>query len=165
MTDQPFVIAFEIRNSETAEVEREYSVALEMPVVEVVTQGGQGPPGIPGSDGGSAFQRNAGETLSALRVVYELDDQVLALDCRDSAHIDLLLGLTLSASDPGQPLNIQRCGVLDDSGWNWQPGRIWLGTAGALTQTPPTEGFDVLIGAATSATRITLNIQDPIELE
>lgn len=148
---------------------REYAVTVDLPAdVLVVAMGEQGPPGIPGAPGpevGSAVQRTAGATLSALRAVYELDGQVFYLDYRDAAHIDLLLGITLTAATAGQPINVQRAGPIDDSGWNWTPGRIWLGVDGALTQTPPTDGFDALIGAAVSATRITLNITDPIELE
>ena len=147
----------------------EYAVTVEpAPDVLVVTVGDQGPPGvpgIPGPAGGSALQRQAGETLSALLAVYELAGQVFALDANDGDHIDLLLGITLTAASLGQPLNILRSGVIEDAGWNWTPGRVWLGIDGALSQTPPTAGFDVLIGAATSATQITLNIQDPITLE
>ncbi|MNR50449.1 hypothetical protein D3C85_1699640 [compost metagenome] len=55
--------------------------------------------------------------------------------------------------------------MLEDEGWTWQPGRIWLGAEGQLTQAPPATGFDLLIGSAVSATRINLNIQEPIALE
>jgi hypothetical protein len=148
---------------------REYAVTVESPAeVTVVTAGDQGPPGVPGEPGpagGSAFQRTAGEITSALRVLYEQGGQVYALDYRDTAHIDLILGISLTAAAAGQPLNVQRSGVLDDAGWSWTPGRVWLGANGALTQTPPVDGFDVLIGTAVSATRITLDITDPIELE
>ncbi|WP_330114930.1 hypothetical protein SA496_01285 [Pseudomonas sp. JS3066] len=143
-------------------------ITLEQTETVVIGAGEQGPPGpqgIPGPAGGSSLQRQAGEVLSALRVLYELDGAVFALDYRDETHIDLLLGLSLTAADAGQPLNVQRSGVIEDAGWSWQPGRIWLGADGQLTQTPPVDGFDVLIGAAVSATRITLNIQDPIEQE
>ncbi|MTZ15226.1 hypothetical protein GNE00_15860 [Pseudomonas sp. JL972] len=144
----------------------EYAVALE-PDEEtgVVTAGEQGPPGPPGPSGGSAIQRTAGETISALRVVYELAGAIHPLDYRDAANIDLLLGIALTAAPAGGAVNVQRSGVLDDNSWNWLPGRIYLGANGSLTQTPPADGFCVLIGAATSATRITLNLQDPIELE
>lgn len=133
----------------------------------IVTAGEQGPPGvgIPGPAGGSALQRTAGETLSALRAVYELHGQVFLLDQADAIHIDFLLGITLNAADISTPVNVQRSGVLDDVSWNWLPGRVWLGAQGLLTQIPPTSGFDLLIGTAVSPTRITLNLQDPIELE
>ncbi|NWD49010.1 capsid cement protein [Pseudomonas gingeri] len=168
MSCAPVVITFEAESRDTGLVEREYAVALEMREVEVLTIAGQGPPGrqgIPGPAGGSALQRVAGEPLSALLVVYELNGLAYALDQADAAHIELLLGVTLTAADAGDPLNIQRSGVIEDSAWNWQLGRVWLGAGGTLTQTPPATGFLVLIGAATSATRITLNLQDPIELE
>ncbi|WP_339521718.1 hypothetical protein [Pseudomonas sp. EA_35y_Pfl2_R111] len=142
-------------------------VEPELAPVTLVATGEQGPPGRagePGPAGGSAFQRTAGEVLSALRAVYELDGQVHYLDYRDEDNIDLLLGLTLTAASSGEQVNIQRSGPIDDSGWSWTPGPVWLGAAGALTQTPPADGFDVLIGAAVSATRITLNLQQPIEL-
>lgn len=134
----------------------------------VVTAGEQGPPGPagqPGPAGGSALQRQAGETLSALLVVYELGGEVFRLDYRDVDHIDLLLGITLTAAPLGQAVNVQRSGSLDDAGWSWAPGRVWLGANGSLTQTPAVDGYDVLIGSAVSANRIILNLQDPIELE
>lgn len=133
----------------------------------ILTTGEQGPPGIgiPGPAGGSALQRTAGQTLSALRAVYELDGEVFLLDLADAAHIDFLLGITLNAADISTPVNVQRSGSLEDANWSWLPGRIWLGPEGRLTQTPPTSGFDLAIGTAVSSTRITLNLQDPIEIE
>jgi len=133
----------------------------------VILAGQRGPQGvgIPGPAGGSAVQRTFGETLSALRAVYELDNQVFALDYRDDEHIDLLLGITLTAGALGQVGNVQRSGAIDDAGWSWTPGPVWLGANGALTQVSPVDGYDVLIGSANSATRITLNLQDPINLE
>jgi hypothetical protein len=153
---------------ETLEITEAEVITDQQQVVEIITscaQGPAGPAGVPGPAGGSAFQRVAGETISALRVLYELGGAVFALDYRAADYIDFILGISLTAADPGQPLNVQRSGALEDSGWNWAPGRIWLGANGALTQTPPADGFDVLIGAAVSATRITLNITDPINLE
>lgn len=127
--------------------------------------GQRGKQGIPGPAGGAAVERVAGETISALRVVYELDGRVFALDYRDAEHIDLLLGVTLTAASAGAAVNVQRTGDLSDSGWAWQPGRIYLGQAGLLTQHPAETGYSLLIGSAVSATRILLNLQDPIELE
>lgn len=168
MDADAYLAVLEIPDLETGEVEREYLVSLQQPEVHSTTVGEQGPagrPGEPGPAGGAAVQRLAGETLSALRVVYELAGQVFALDYRDAEHINLLLGVTLSAAQVGEPLNIQRLGAIDDDNWSWQPGRVWLGSDGALTQTPPSDGYDVLIGAAVASGRLLLNLQDPIELE
>ena len=168
MVEEPYLATLELQVGDAGEVEREYLACLQQAEVHSTTVGEQGPPGRtgePGPAGGAAVQRLSGETLSALRVVYELDGQVYALDYRDAAHIDLLLGMTLTAADQGQPVNVQQLGAVDDDGWSWQPGRVWLGADGALTQTPPTDGFDVLIGAAVASGRLLLNLQDPLELE
>ena len=145
------------------------------PVVSTVllTEGVQGPPGpqgMPGPAGGQVLQRSAGMTVSALVVVYEdMFGQVWPADHDAELDVIALLGVTLSAADPSQLVNVQRLGFIDDDSWRWQPGgRVYLGRQGRLVQTPPTGGaggYDVLIGTALSATRLLLNIQDPIELE
>ncbi|PKM30241.1 MAG: hypothetical protein CVV07_07435 [Gammaproteobacteria bacterium HGW-Gammaproteobacteria-11] len=151
------------------EVERDYAVTVDAePDVIVITDGEQGPPGVtgePGPAGGSAIQRVAGVAISALQVVYEASGAVYPLSYLDDENIEFLLGIALTAADQGNPLNIQRSGVVNDSAWSWTPGPVWLGANGALTQTPPSDGFDVAIGVAVSATRLNLNLQFPIELE
>lgn len=143
-------------------------VEPEQAPVALVATGEQGPPGRPGEPGpagGSALQRVAGETLSALRAVYELDGVVRYLDYRDADHVALLIGVTITAGLASEPVNIQSAGPLTDASWQWAPGPVWVGSAGQLTQAPPDDGFDLLIGSAVSATRIQLNLQRPIDLE
>lgn len=109
--------------------------------------------------------REAGETLSALRVVYELNGVVRYLDSHDAAHIELASGVTLGAAASGSPVQVQRSGAIDDENWSWTPGVVWLGANGVLTQVPPTQGFDLTVGIALSATRLAVNLQPPIFLE
>lgn len=137
----------------------------EIEILAVAEQGPPGRPGEPGPAGGASVQRMAGTNLSALLAVYELNGVVRALSADDALHIDLLLGITLTAAQAGELVNVQRLGTIEDLGWNWGAGRIYLGSNGSLTQTPPTSGFDLLIGSATSPTRVALNLQDPISLE
>lgn len=133
----------------------------------VITAGVRGPAGRDGSAGGQTpvTEHRAGVTLSALQFVYEVDGAVYPLDYHDTTHIDLIAGITTTAAAIGQLVAVQMNGPVTDAGWNWSPGRVWLGPGGVPTQTPPPDGFDVLIGVATSATTIRLNIQDPIDLE
>lgn len=137
------------------------------PEIIVITQGQQGPPGIPGPAGGQVLQRMAGIAISALVAVFEdLSGAVWPADPNVESDVLALLGVTVSAASAGQPINVQRMGHIDDSSWQWLPkGRIFLDQEGRLTQRVPESGYDVLIGVALSATRILLNIQDPIELE
>ena len=142
------------------------------PVQELVllTEAQQGPPGpagIPGPAGGQVLQRKAGMDTSALLVVYEdLFGSVWPADPDAESDVLALLGVTVSAAEAGQPINVQRMGHIDDEAWQLQPGkRVFLGGQGRLTQEPPQAGYDVLIGMAITSTRLLLNIQDPIELE
>lgn len=123
-----------------------------------------GAPGPPGPPGDSTVTATAGAAISALRAVYELDGKVYPLDAHDSEHIDLLLGVSVSAGVEGGSVLVQRLGRLVDTGWNWSIGRIWLGANGSLTQTPPISGFDLELGSATSATEIIVDTQPPIAL-
>ena len=137
----------------------------EVLVVTLSDQGPPGPPGAPGPAGGAALQRLAGETLSALRVVYELNGSVFLLEPDDEEHIELLLGITITAAVTGSAVNVQLIGAIDDDAWSLIPGPVWLGANGALTQIPPASGFDVRIGSAVSTSRVTINIEEPVWLD
>lgn len=135
----------------------------------VVAVGIQGVPGVAGPigpAGGQALSCTSGEVLSALRIVYEDGfGKVRLLGADDDAHIFSMLGLTLTAADENQPVNVQRSGVIEDAAWRWTPGqRVYLGLQGQLVHAPQDQGFDVLIGQALSGTRLLLSIQDPIDL-
>ena len=135
----------------------------------ILTECEQGPPGIPGPPGppgGAAFERVAGEPLSALRVVWEdPDGNVWPLDYRDDDHIDLLIGLTVTSGAAGAVVTVQRGGVMDVQGLGLVPGRVWLGAGGQLSQSPPDDGHDVLVGYVTSDSRVYLTFNESINLE
>lgn len=131
-------------------------------VVIATAQGPQGPPGQDSPD--SALTRVAGDTVSALRVVYERDGLVRHLDCMDSDNIDFLIGISTTSAQVGGTINVVKGGVIEDSSLYLDLGPIWLGPDGTLVQTPPVDGFDVFLGSAVSANRIVLNIQEPINL-
>lgn len=164
------LIQREVFEAQSVDEERETLVITQEAEREHVSSGSQGPRGATGPigpSGGSAFQRISAEPISAVRVVWE-DDQgyVRVLDYRDVQHIDFLLGITITAaSGHAQPIIVQRSGVIDADGLGLTPGRVWLGVDGALTQIPPEDGHDVLIGSAVSGGRLILNLQDNITLE
>lgn len=133
----------------------------------VIAPGGQGPPGPPGPPGGGGDQyvtRTAGQTISANRVLYDRAGLVYPLGQADAENIYAILGLSVSAGQSGAQISVQRSGTVTDSGWSWAYGRVYLGSNGQLTQTPPSSGFSVLIGFAATATSINLSINDPIEV-
>lgn len=135
--------------------------------VVVIAPGEQGPPGPAGPPGGGGDQyvtRTAGQTISANRVLYDRDGFVYPLGQADAGNIFAILGLSVLAGQTGAQISVQRSGTVNDSGWSWAYGRVYLGANGQLTQTPPSSGFSVLIGFAATATSINLSINDPIEV-
>lgn len=116
-------------------------------------------------DAGIAFGRIAKRTMSALRVVWEDENgKVDWANPNDSLHVERIAGITYTAGDEGDEVMIRRTGAIEDSSWNFTTGRVWLGENGLLTQIPPTTGYDVVIGVATTNNRMYVNIQDPILL-
>lgn len=136
------------------------------PARNTVLAGVRGLPGQAGPAGGSSFNRLSAAPVSALIVVWEDEHgAVRPLDSHDSQHADLIAGITTTAAAAGQEVTVQRLGPLDASGLNLQPGRVWLGRNGALTQTPPEDGFDTLLGYATAEQRLYIDISETIQLE
>ena len=142
-------------------------ITTEVPVVELVTGGEQGPPGPsgpPGSAGAVIETRRAGVVISANTVVYERDGVIYPLSHDDAANVFAVLGLAVTSGQQGAEIAVQRGARVTDSAWSWTFGRVYLGQGGALTQSPPTTGHQVLIGFAASPDSINLSIQDPIEV-
>ncbi|MDR2365424.1 MAG: hypothetical protein LBD68_06155 [Zoogloeaceae bacterium] len=132
--------------------------------------GGVAPCPCPPEEDDSAiiFRRVAGVALSALKAVWEDEDgKVWPLDCRDAAHVDFFVGITLTAAQAGGDITLQSDGELDASGLNLAPGPVWLGENGALTQIPPEASgtVDLYLGAATAGSRLMLSPAEPIFLE
>lgn len=127
--------------------------------------GGTGtlPPPLP--TGGGAVTRVAGETISALRAVYERGGRVYLLDTTEpTAPVKLFLGVTTSAGAEGSPVVIQRDGTLDDPSFEWVEGLVYVGTSGRLTQAHPTTGWELVVGASPSPTRLNLDFDEPVLL-
>lgn len=131
-----------------------------------IMAGQRGAPGRPGTDSGGGVQtivRTSGETISALRIVYE--SQQLAHPANPATEsVFQALGLSITSASIGTDLTIQTQGFVDDSSWNWTEGHVWCGPNGILTQTPPTSGWDFIIGFATSATRLYIDLNEPVLL-
>lgn len=116
--------------------------------------------------GGESTVRTAGQTLSALRVVYERQGKVYLLDPSDpfSEDVQFMLGVTVSAAQEGQDVIVQRSGTIDDAGWAWAEGLVFVGAAGTMTQTPPVAGWELVVGSAPSATRLNISFDEPVRL-
>lgn len=107
----------------------------------------------------------AGQVLSGHRAVWPDGQGVVRYASATDATAELVAGITLHAADLGATIAIQTAGELEEPSWAWQPGIVWLGTNGTLTQTPPLLGATVPLGTPLSATRLLLRVQHAIFLE
>lgn len=135
-------------------------------ILDVLVQGIQGPRGEPGEVADITYERLAPGSMSALTVVWENEYGVVqSAEPDELEHVSHIAGITLTGTSTPGPVRIQYIGPISDDSWNFTRGRIWLGAGGTLTQTPPEDGYDVLIGHAVSKSTMYINIQDYIYLE
>lgn len=128
--------------------------------------GQRGARGRPGTDTGGGIQtiiRSAGETVSALRMVFESQGKAYLVD-PTSESVFQALGVAITSGAEDAELTIQTQGFIDDSSWSWAEGAVWCDENGLLTQTPPIDGWDFIIGFATSATRLYIDLHEPVLL-
>lgn len=119
----------------------------------------------PPSEGGTTVERIADIPISGHRCVVDTEDGVAYLSLADLSHGERILGISLNAAGVGDPILIQYSGEVTEPSWNWVPDLpIFPTNFGLLTQTPPTSGFIVNIGFASSETSIFINIQQAIYL-
>ena len=140
-------------------------VELEQQVV-LLDVGVQGPPGPPGAAGGAALSLVAGAALGGHRAVRSLAGVVVYADCETLADASLVLGITQGTAGEGAPVLVQTMGLMTEPSWAWTPDLpVFVGSAGVLTQTPPTAGYRLIVGIATRADQIHIGLKMPIVLE
>lgn len=132
------------------------------PVI-VVTQGLQGPPGIPGQQFISYLTAQA---LGGQRVVYLFAAGLVDyLDPNNLLHCLSLTGLTMGAAGAGATVLVQAFGEMTEPSWAWTPEQpVYAGANGVLTQVLPTGGCVLILGIAVTPTTLFLNPQFPIVL-
>jgi hypothetical protein len=130
-------------------------------VVEVQTQGTQGPPGVSAQDD---ITRTAAEILGGHRVVRAVSaTHCEYADQSNPLHGDDTLGVTLNAAALGDLVTIRTEGSLTHAGWSWTAGLpVFLSTLGGLTQVEPSSGCIQVIGFAEAADTLFIDPQPAI---
>lgn len=121
--------------------------------------------GEPGAAAGTTVEYPIAYAVSGHRmVVLNEDQEVIYADNTIVAHANKILGMTIGAATVGNVF-IQSGGELTEPSWSWTLDvPIWLSTNGLLTQTVPVSGFSLIIGFPVTATKIFINIREPIFL-
>ena len=139
-------------------------------VVSAGTQGptgGQGPVGPAGPISNGQFAYTAGVPLSGHRVVTVDDNgQAIYANAATLSHMNKILGMTTGAASAASSVNVQLIGEFTEGSWNWSLNQpIYLGLNGALTQAvpeTPSSVFSIVVAFPISATKILLNLREPI---
>lgn len=159
-------------------VERETLVLVEQedqnvliqpePRIQLLTESEQGPPGPRGPAGpsGAATLIETAAPISGHSVVAcNAAGLLVPADCTLLAHRGAVIGVTDSAYAAGADAEVKTDFVLEHAGWTWAPGPVFVGVAGAMTQTlPPGAVFSQVIGHALAATQLLVYLQPPINL-
>lgn len=125
--------------------------------LDLVGVGGPGPSTNP-----AIITSIAGENLSALRLVYQNQDEMF-LASNDQDHRPI--GLTITAAVQGAPVDVQLFGEITDASFTFAANQtLFLGLAGAITSTPPSAGFSVEVGYGQGTGEIFLSIKNQIVL-
>jgi hypothetical protein len=134
--------------------------------VATVVQAGQGPAGPRGLPGvGAATTVPAAQSLGGHRaVVVDAFEKADYADANNLAHFGRVAGITTAASATGEPVIVQASGPITEGSWSWIPNAdVWVASNGLLTQTLPAgAAFLQRIGVAISATRLWLNLSEPV---
>lgn len=106
----------------------------------------------------------ASEALGGHRaVVLTESGRAVYADCTNTKHIGRLSGVTTGAGVANSVLSIIPFGLMTEPSWSWVPDApVFLGLAGALTQSKPTNGFQQVVGISLSTTTLFINPREPI---
>jgi hypothetical protein len=126
------------------------------------------PIGTVGNGGGPSNALDplpAAGSLSALRIVSRLGNSYTYSDPSSTNSVWAISGLTAQAVSPGEVFTPVRDRTISDAAWNWELGKpVFLGAAGALTQSPPANNHLVIVGRALSPQTLFIEIEEPIQL-
>lgn len=126
--------------------------------VALVTPGPQGPPG---ETEGATFLAEAGEAIHGRRIVRVVDGRIYHPDRNDSTHAGQCIGLSLQAGSTGALLLVRTGGQHTDSSWAFEPGPVWCGDDGVLTQSQLDTGWVLKVGVAVNPTTVEIDLDDP----
>lgn len=98
-------------------------------------------------------------------VVLNASSEAIYADKSVSSHAGRVYGITTNAAAAGGSLAVRLHGAVSDVSWTWTPNLpVFLSTTGLLTQTPPTSGFQQVLGIALNATTLFVQVREPLIL-
>lgn len=132
-------------------------------VIKTGFPGPQGRQGDIGPPGGAPIQATALVNLTWPVVVTVRNGLAAPADPSSADDMQAQLAITYGAALAGQPVTLITLGQHSETGWNWNPGRVFLApTGGGLTQTPDPTCALLEVGRAIDPKTIDFCIQPAI---
>jgi hypothetical protein len=135
---------------------------VEEEMVFEFVEGVPGNPGPPGPAGGSAVIVQAGETLSAGRVVIMEANEAFYFQPSDSSHSGRAFGVTLTSATAGNTVTVQIAGEATDASFSaFADVPLYVIADGELSTTWPATGLlqKAAIGTGTNKIKLDFSIQ------
>jgi len=127
----------------------------------VIESGPQGRPGMDSVD----FMIEASMAIGGQRVI-ATDEQGMAVYADNLTRYKTVIGISTGAAIQGAVVTVKPFGRLEDSSWNWNPGKgLFLDQNGVVVQDAPSAGAIVPLGFVVTPTRIFISIGSRIERE
>ncbi|WP_043767475.1 hypothetical protein [Algiphilus aromaticivorans] len=109
------------------------------------------------------IRRAAGAQLTGYRAVTTVSGEAVHADAGTVGHANRVAGIVTNAPADGETALIAQGGELTNAGWSFTPdAQVFLGSNGALTQTPGAGLFQQRVGYATTATTLVVDIGEAI---
>ena len=114
----------------------------------------------------SNIDLEAAVNLSALKVITtNVDGKAIYASSSNLDHFNKIVGINERAAVAGGEATVIFAGYMRDDDWTWDLDKpIFLGIDGALTQTPPSSGFRIIVAFPLSETDIIVDIKECIKL-
>ena len=128
---------------------------------------GIGIQGDPGPSGSAGTNLTSDIAISGHKVLVRTPTGLTNASCDNPVHQATVIGVSLNAAAPGDPVTVISYGEITEPTWNWTPLLpVFLGLNGILTQIAPTTPgyFSLIVGFAVSAHVLFVSLGEAIAL-
>lgn len=124
------------------------------------------PSGAGGTQAANLEVRNAGEPISALKLVYSFDaNTVMLASSSGTINEARAFGVAITAANTNESMQLQTFGVLRDSSFTFPANvPLYVASNGSITDIAPVTGYRTVIGTSQGIGSIFINIQETITL-
>lgn len=120
---------------------------------------------VGGGDGDVTITVTAAAPIATYDVVAVVMGEAYPASRLTASHLNSVVGIATSSAAATEALVVQTSGEIQNPLWAWTlTGRLFVGVAGAITQTAPDTGFMQRIGKPLSSDTILIDIDEPIDL-